>query len=300
MQFVLDLPEDIRWIVPEIFLEIIELGMRQNNDFYQALIAGSVDMNTLTFNMPQIEAYNEADHGMQEGGIGTTPAEGVGVVFSSREVRTSKFERKIGIPHEVAKYSSLDQLQLFLTRLAKVWGLQLTRKAIDVLINGDQLDASWAAGTIGVDDSSNLLQWIDLIRIMTRMGRLGYAPTTAVTTEDNVVHVLNIDEFKNLQQGRSLGEARIQGRLPTSWDFYMHSVIGTDKYVFLDPAYAVQELVSEGMRIESERIISRDMSATYLRIQNGFANIMKDARIVVDQSVDFATTPWPAWMAPID
>ena len=75
MQFVLDLPQDVRWIVPEIFLEIIELGMRQNNDFYQALIAGSVDMNTLTFQMPQISEYNEDDHGLQEGGIGTTPAE---------------------------------------------------------------------------------------------------------------------------------------------------------------------------------------------------------------------------------
>ncbi len=300
MQFVLDLPEDIRWIVPEIFLEIIELGMRQKNDFYQALIAGSIDMNTLTYNMPQISAYNEDDHGLQEGGIGTTPAEGVGVEFSSREVRTTKFERKIGIPHEVAKYSSLDQLQLFLSRLAKVWGLQLTRKAIDVILNGDQLTGTWAAGTIGVEDSSNGLEWIDLIRIHARMGRLAYQPTTVVTTEDNVVHVLTLPEFKNLQTGRSLGEARIQGRLPTTWDFYMHSVIGTDKYVFLDPAFTCQELVSEGMRIESERIISRDMSETYVRIQNGFANIMRDARIIVDQAVNFSGNSWPAWMAPID
>lgn len=300
MKFVLDLPTDHRWIVPEIFLEIIELGMRQNNDFYQALIAGSVDRNTLEFQMPQISEYNEADHGLQEGGIGTTPAEGVGAVFSQRAVKTTKFERKIGIPHEVAKYSTLDQLQLFLTRLAKVWGLQLTRKAIDVILNGDQLTGTWAAGTIGVEDSSNLLEWIDLIRIHARMNRLAYNPTTVVTTEDNVVHVLNLPEFKNLQQGRSLGEARIQGRLPTTWDFYMHSVIGADNYVFLDPAFTCQELVSEGMRVESERLMERDMSNTYVRIQNGFANIMRDARIIVDQSVNFSANPWPAWMTPID
>jgi hypothetical protein len=300
MQFVLELPEDIRWIVPEIFLEIIELGMRQNNDFYQAIIAGMIDMNTLTFQMPEISAYNIPDHGMNEGGIGTTPEEGVGVTFSSREVRTTKFERKISIPHEVAKYSSIDQLSLFLTRLAKVWGLQLTRKAIDVLINGDLLTGALAAATIGVDDSSNKLEWIDLIRIHARMGRLGYNPTTVVTTEENVVHVINLPEFKNLQQGRSLGEVRIQGRLPTSWEYYMHSVIDADHYVFLDPAFAIQELVSEGMRVESERLMDRDMSVTYLRIQNAFANILRDARVIVDQTLDYIGNEFPAWMDPID
>jgi hypothetical protein len=294
------LPEDQRWIVPEIFLEAVELGMRADNAFYQAIVAQSIQRDTPEFQQPQISAPSIADQGLNEGGIATSPDEGVQVVFSSRGVKTTKFQRKLTIPEEVMRFSTLDQLDVFLVRLAKMWGLQLTRRAIDVLINGDAIGGGLAAGTIGVDDSSNGLQWIDLIRIMARAGRLGFQYTTVVSPEEGAVHVLNLPEFKNLQQGRSIGEVNLQGRLPTTWDYFMHSTVGTDNYIFVDPSAALVELVSMGLRVESEKLMNRDLTATYVRIQQGFANLFRDARVVVDQAVDFSGNPWPAWMTPID
>ncbi len=294
------LPEDQRWIVPEIFLEAVEKGMRSDNAFYQAITAQSIQRDVAEFQQPQIEAPSIADQGLNEGGTATSPDEGVQVVFSTRGVKTTKFQRKLSIPEEVMRFSTLDQLDIFLVRLAKMWGLQLTRRAIDVLINGDALNGSLAAGTIGVRDTGNKLAWVDLIAVMARASRLGYEYTTVISTEDQAVHVLTLDEFKNLQQGRAIGEVRLQGRLPTTWDYFMHSVIGSGNYIFLDPSASLVELVSMGLRVESERIMARDMSATYVRIQQGFANLFRDSRVVVDEAQTIAAAPWPTFMTPLD
>ncbi len=299
--FVLALPEDQHWIVPEFFLEAIEQGMRSQNEFYQALIANVVTQETLEFQQPELGPPSIVGQGLNEGAAGTTPEEAQQVTFNSRGIRTTKFERQILLTHEVQKYSTLDQLQVMLVRVAKMWGLQLTRRAIDVLINGDATNGSLAAGTIGVEDLSNGLQWLDLIRIMARARRLGYTYTTVVTGEEETIHVLNLPEFKNLQQGRSLGEVRLQGRLPTTWDYFMHSVVGAGLYIFLDPTATLSEFVSEGLRVESEKIMQKDVSATYVRIQQGFGNLFKDARILVDSTVDFSpSNEWPVDYTPID
>ncbi len=295
---VINLPQDQRWIVPELFLDPIEKGIRQENDFLQALIATTQDVAQLVAQQPQIEIHNSGQD-MVEGSTGTAPEEGETVVFSSRSIKTEKFEKKVSIPSEVTQFATLDQLDLFLRNLAKRWGLKQTRRALDVLINGDRTDGANDAGVFGVEDGADFA-WKDFTRVSTRFRRLGYTPTTVVATEDNVIDVMNITEFKNREDGTSLGTIRVQGGLITQWDFFAHSLISANQLLFLDPAFACQELVSQGMRVESERIMEKDLTATYVRMRNAFAILFRDARGLMDKSVTIAGTPFPPFMNPVD
>lgn len=297
---IVQLQEGQRWIIPEVFTEILDLGMRQNNAFYQALIGQRVEGAVPSFRQPQISAHSIAGQGLQEGGIGTSPVEGEMVTFTDREIRTTKFERKIEIPEEVFRYSTLDQLQIFLRKLAISWGLQLTRKAIDVLINGDKIDGSLNSSVIGVENTSDKLAWIDLTRVSTRMSRLGYMPTTVISDESGLVHVLNLEEFKDVKSGNVIGTLKLQGILPNQWSYFTHSVVPAGKYIFLDPRFALTEFISQGLRVESEKILSRDLSATYVRMTHAFANMFRDARVVVDETTAFSGNGWESFMSPID
>lgn len=297
---IVSLPETHNWIVPEIFLTAIEHGMRQDNAFYRSVVAETVSANSDEIKQPSIGFPSIEEQGMREGGRATTPAVGGLVEFSSRSVRATKFERTLNVPWEVQQFATLSQLQIFLTRLGKMWGLQLTRSAIDVLINGDAIDGSLAAGVVGVENTTNKLQWIDLIRVLTRFGRLGFMPTTVITTEAGAIHALNLDEFKNRQDGSALGQINIQGRLPTSWDYFMHSTVGADKFIFLDPAFALRQITVAGLRIESTRNAALDLTSTFVRMHHAYANIERQARVIVDQSIAYSGNQFPSWMAPID
>lgn len=296
---VVALPEDQRWIVPEFFLETIEQGMRQQNDFFRNLLAGTVEVPQLEVQQPQVGFYSTSGQGLNAGATGTTPEDATQVIFSNRAIKTEKFERVITIPHEAQRYSTLDQMQTLLTRVSKVWGLQLTRQIIDVLQNGDQLDASQAAGTIGVKDTTNKLQWFDLSRISVRAARLGFNYNTVVTNEDGVLRFLNLPEIKENQfSGQPLATVRVNGRVPGSYDLWPHSAPASGKFIFLDNKAAVQEIIAEGLRVETERLMERDITRTYVRIQHGFTNLWREARVVVDENTAF--TSFPSFMAPID
>jgi hypothetical protein len=64
----------------------------------------------------------------------------------------------------------------------------------------------------------------------------------------------------------------------------------------IDSQSALIKLNAKPLMVESERIVSNQTEATYASLTTGFANIFRDGRVIMDQSLDFASNGFPAFM----
>ena len=56
------------------------------------------------------------------------------------------------------------------------------------------------------------------------------------------------------------------------------------------------QLTARPLLVESEKIVRTQVAGTYASIITGFANVQRNARVVVDGSLAFSTNGFPTWM----
>jgi hypothetical protein len=187
-------------------------------------------------------------------------------------------------------------MSIFLADVGIKLGSALSVNAVACLINGDQADASEAAGVVGVA-SANAMTYGDFIKVFVRGSLRGRKWTKTIGNEDTVNFVLNMDEFRKTNK---VGNAELglntKTPVPKDIDIYTHNSVPANQLVMVDPSLAMVQLTAQPLKVESERIVSRQINGSYVSLTTGFAIIQRDARIILDRSV---TTAWPAFLAPL-
>lgn len=279
-----------RWLVPEIFREAIRLGLRKTPIWNKLTIADeAVSQPSLV--MPQIQMSDATPTKIGEGE--TIP---VGTVdFNQKTVKLSKVATGIELPDEVIQYVNLNIVSLYLQDVGIKLGLALDVMAIDTLINGDQADGSEAAPVIGVNAGS-AFAYRDFLRAWMRGNRLGRPYQGFLAGEDAAINVLELAEFKALAGTGTLVNLNVSTPVPRSQSVWVHGYMPANQVMLVDPTGALIKLTSSALRVESDRIVNRQINGTFVSLTTGFANVFRDARLIMDQSVAFSG--FPAWMNP--
>lgn len=281
----------IRWIVPEIIRNAIYLGMKEA-PFYPNIISSDQAINGLSAIMPFVNPSDAAPNRVNE--AETIPLGDVS--FGQKTVKLFKVGKGFKITDEVRNYVSLDVMGIFIRDFGVQLGYALDTLAMDILINGNQPDGSESAPVIGVDNTTNGIQYKDILRVWIRASRLGRNFRTMIGGEDVALQVLDLSEFKNRQSGTPMTTLNLKTPVPTDADFYIHPGVPDNELMLIDPRAALIKLTARQLMLESERIVSNQTEAIYATITTGFSKMYQDASVLLDGSKEFTDNGFPNYM----
>lgn len=285
--------ESIRWIVPEIVRAHIRLGLNRA-PIYPNIIREEQSVSTPKVQMPFINQSDAAPRYVNE-------AETIqlgDVSYGSKELKIRKMGRGLRLTDEMRQYTSINLANIFFEDFGTRLGYALDGIAVDVLLNGEQANGSAASPVIGVQ-TVGTISYRDLLRVWTRMTRMGKVPNTMVGGEEAAMDILDLPEFKK-SPNSAAPEARLnmQTPVPSSSNFYIHADVPDNQVVILDPNTTLIKFNARPLMIESERVVSNQTETSYATLTTGFAILFTDSRVTLDSTVDFETSKWPQYMNP--
>lgn len=289
----LDLDQDSRWLVPEIFRDAIRKGMR-TQPFYKKLVATEENVAQPQVNMPYLDLSDAEPQDTEEGETISTGS----VTYGNKTVNITKQTIGIRMTDEVVRFTKINLLAIFLQDLGIKLGQKLNASFINVLINGDLADSSEAAATIGISNTTTGMVYSDILRGWIRASRLGRQYGAIVAGEEMANNILNLPEFKEKQAGTTQQNIVINELLPSQSQLYVSAQVPANQAIFLDPKFAAVQLTAFPLSVESDRIVEKQISGTFASIMTGFGIIFRDARLIIDQSLALADNDFPSFMTP--
>lgn len=283
-----------RWIVPEIIRAAIRTGLRKN-PIYASLIAAEETVTQPTVFMPNINMSDATPKKVNEAETIPTGT----VSFNQKSVKIHKVGIGLKITDEVAQYSSLNILAIYLQDVGIKLGLALDNLAVDILINGDQDGGTESAPVIGTISGTSFT-YKDILRAWIRMGMIGRLPQVMLSNEDPALDILDLAEFK--ASGNAAPAAKkidVRTPIPQSQDYFINgNMLDTDQLMLIDTTAALLKLNAQALKVESERMVDKQVNGTYVSLTTGFANLFRDARLIVDRSLAYSGNGFPSWMTP--
>jgi len=280
---------DHRFIIPELISAAIRTGY-VHGAMHMNWIASTQSMNKRTITMPRIMRGDGMPSKIAEGGdipMGS-------VQFGQKEAKVHKVGTGFRITDELITESTLDILFIFLQEVGNDMAIGADSLALDILLNGEQADGTESAPVIGVD-AIGTFAYRDLKRGFTRGTRLGCSYERLITGEEDGIDITSIDRFEGFDGGTRLASVRSIIGVPDNFDIDTH-VPPNDQIVMVCPNRAMVKLMHRGMMTERRRNPKNQTEELYITDFIGFAIVKRDARLIVDKSLDYATNGFPDFM----
>lgn len=286
--------EGFRWLVTEVIREAVRLGMRRA-PIYPNLIVAEESVAQPTVIMPHVNLSDAMPTKLGE--AETIPVGSMS--FGQKSVKLQKVGVGITVTDEVLQYVSLNVVSTFLQDMGVKMNLALDSLAISTLINGDQAGGGDAAAVVGVLSTVNGLTYEDLLKAWIRLSTLGRTPGTILTNEAMALELLMMDEFRNRNFLPDPQRINLRTPIPQTSNVDVHGAMpSADQIMLVDPSSALLKLNASALRVESDRIVNRQINGTYATLTTGFATMFRDARLIIDESVLLSAAPYPAWLNP--
>lgn len=281
---------DVRWLVPELIRDAIRLGLRET-PIWKNITASEQDVNQKSVTMPYINMSDATPYKVNE--AETIPLGSIS--YGEKTVSTFKVGRGIKITYEIKQFVSLDIISIFFQDFGIRLGQALDTLAIDVLINGDQKDGSASAPVIGVQNVGTK-SYKDFLKVWVRASRMGRKFNTIIGGEDSAIQTLDMPEFKDRKNGTTDATLNLKTPVPNSADYYIHGNVPAGQEILVDPRFALIKFNVIPLLVESDKIVSNQTEEFYASLTTGFGKIFNDAAVVLDSTVAFSSTGFPAMM----
>ena len=300
---IISLSDDIKYWAPEVVRTYINKGLRAK-PWFDKLCAGQVDVGGMQVVSPWVVYDNE---GMEITGEAETIAHAT-LEWGYKWITLKKKAKSINYSDEVMFGCVLPQVAPFLERIGNMLAASLNRDAVETLVNGDLPSGDECAviGTkaVGVRNGNSLC-FSDFMRAWVRADMLYYEWDSLIGNEEMVLAVLNIPEFTRPQGfGTELVRLSLQDKImPDESPLFSSSAMPPNQVLMFDKSSALLHLTFLPLRIESERIVSRQINGTFASIIDGFTTIDRRARIIMDSSVEWVkdtATDFPGFMTPLN
>lgn len=282
--------ESVRWLIPEIFRDALRLGLRKA-PIWQDVIAAEQTIAQPSITLPHL---NMSEATPKYVGEAETIPTGY-LSYGSKTLKVRKMGKGIKIPYEVAQYVALNVVAIFLQDFGVKLNHGIDALMIDVLINGEQADGSESAPVVGVN-VPNTLSYRDLLKVWIRMARIGRNPTTMIAGENAALDTLDLDEFKIRSTGTTQNNLNLKTPIPQNTDYFIHGSMAENQQLVIDRSSAIIKYNAQPLLVEEDKIVSKQVLETYASLTTGFGILYRDARVVIDKSLDFASNGFPTYM----
>lgn len=281
----------IRFLIPEIIRDAMRLGLRRSA-IWPNLVATEQSVANPSVIQPFI---NMSDATPKLVGEAETISTGT-VSYGQKSVKLHKMGKGIKISYELRQYVSINLVAVYLQDVGIKLGQGLDTLMITTLLNGDQPGGANAAIAVGVATTSTTT-YRDMLKVWLRMARIGRKADSILGGEDAALETLDLAEFKNRQNPAApMANLNLKTPIPSGANYWIHGAVPADQQIIVDSNSALIKYNAQPLLMETEKIVSNQTEATYVTLTTGFANIFDDARVVIDQSLDFASHSFPASM----
>lgn len=291
IQNLITMPDvSVRFLVPEIYRDALRLGMRRNA-IWPNLVAVEQSVSQPTIHQPWM---NMSDATPEYVGEAETIPVGY-ISYGQKQVSIRKMGKGIKVSYELKNYVAINLVALFMQDVGIRMGQGLDTLAISTLINGDQANGSESAPVVGVA-TTGTTAYRDILRVWIRMSRLGRKADTIIGGEAAALDTLDLDEFKERSAGTTQANLTLKTPVPTSSNYFIHGSVPDDQQIIVDSNSALIKYNAQPLLMETEKIVSNQTELTVVTTTTGFANIWRDARVILDQSLDVTTNDFPSYM----
>jgi hypothetical protein len=277
------------WLIPEIIVEAVRLGIEQTD--LNRLVAATKTVGQPQVTVPHIN-------------MGTTVPQKMGeaerfkmgrISYGSKQVGSEKVGIGVEITDEVRQFTAIDLLAVELSDIGRLMAIAETAYMIETLINGEQTNGSYAAPIVGVDTIGSIA-YKDLRRVSTRMKNLQRLPQDMLSNEATELDISLLPEVIGYSGGTTL-----LGLTPDKADIrtlrtHSHGLMNENHAMLIDPTSAIIRLIVRSLLVENEREASRQLDNVYISKTIGFYKLKRDAAVILDKTLDFASNGFPAWM----
>ncbi len=261
-------------LFPEYVSRAIRTGMEEN-DILPSILAATTNINGMDYR--SIAAKS---------GDGTAAADVIegatipSTVISTQEnlIRLTKRGRLVVSSYEAVRFQKLDIFTVALKQVGASIMAAHIADAVDVLINGD--GNGNAAETVSVTQSGQLA-YNDLIALWGKFDP--YEMNTLLVSNTDMQKILKLEEFKDPATGLNF---QATGRLttPLGAKLIRCSAVPEGKIVALDRRYALEMVRAGDIRMDTDRLIDRQLERAAVTSIAGFAKIMPEAVYVLTLS----------------
>lgn len=284
-----DFPSDYRFIIPEVFSSLIRVAY-EYAAMHQNWIATTQPMITRKLTMPRIERGDGTASKIAEGGdipVGS-------IRFGKKDVSVFKVGTGFVITDELMYESTIDMVAEFLREVGIDMAIGADVEAMRVLVSGEQADGSESAPVVGVT-TPGTIDYKAMKRVFTRMSRLRREADRLVAGEEDGINITGIDRFEGFQGVTKLADIKSIIGVPDRFLMDTH-VLPTDQTMFLSSGMAMAKLQYRSMTMERRRNEKNQSNELYVSDHIGFAILRRDARVMLDKSLDYSTHKFPSYM----
>jgi hypothetical protein len=286
-----DYSSEYKFFIPELIVDAIDMGYRGAGVTKNWIALEQPMGNDDEITMPHIKLNV---------GMPSRIGEGANIPKSKMQVGQKKASNfKVGEGFEFT-YELLSRVKIPLmakTMMALGQKLVLGRDSerARVLYNGEQASGTESAAVIGVEDTSKGFQAVDIKRVVARLKRLGFNVDRMVTGEDDGINISNLPEFKGFSGVTKEATLRNILGLPPALEVDTY-ICPPDQICLFDSQNTLIDLTSRGYLIEQEGEPSKQTVNLWITDRLGNAIFRRDARVLIDKSIPYATNGFPSWM----
>lgn len=298
VQKMLNTSELNKYLFPEIFRDAVRQGLEYSPFFPQLIVADEgLEGDSLTMPSMDFRDLDPAAVRLFEVNEGATIPEGKIITWQDKRVSVKKKARGLKQTYESIMWTPINLAAIYFEEVGTRLGADLDADLVAVALNGDQADGSQASPVIGASVAGTLT-YNDIARAWMRFKRLGRTSVVMLCSEADALTILGLPEFQRTQAAGNVTPSgvtlQIENPLPTTQRVLVHAAVPTGKIIFVDTARAFVKLTAMPLLVETERIVSRQITGEYVSLITGFANVFKDGRIVLDYTTNLTTNPGPA------
>jgi len=262
-------------LLPEFMLREVRRGMNMRPELGR-LLASSAAVATSRYSPIKVN-YTEGDTDLSLRPIGDAaeiPA--VSVTEQNNTIVIPDYGLNLKVTYKALRYRSMAQFRVLLWYIG--YRLQSDKVAlvVDTIINGD--GNSNGASVINTDVTGTL-DYDDLVKFWNEF--YPYQPNVLVCHKDKIRSILTLSEFKDPLIGFSF-QANGEITSPLGATLIRCDEVPTDYVIGLDNRFAVEEVVSQPLMIEYDKVIEQKIEEAVISESLAYAKIIKGASLVLD------------------
>jgi hypothetical protein len=262
-------------LMPEFMLREIRRGMNMRPELSR-LLASSSAVSTSRYSPIRID-HSATDPTMSLRPIGdgaNIPA--VNVNEQNNTIVVPDYGLTLKVTYKALRYRSMTQFKVLLWYIG--YRLQSDKIAliVNTIINGDGNTNS--AMVINTDVTSTL-DYDDMVKFWNEF--YPYQPNVLICHKDKIRSILTLTEFKDPMIGYSF-QANGEITSPLGASLIRCDEVPTDYLIGLDNRFAIEEVVSQPLMVEYDKVIEQKIEEAVISESVAYAKVVKESSLILD------------------
>ncbi|MCD6161189.1 MAG: hypothetical protein J7K40_02105 [candidate division Zixibacteria bacterium] len=262
-------------LMPEFMMREIKRGQNMRPELNR-LIAATSGVNTSRYTPFHIDT-SAADSDLSLRPVGeVSDVPSILVTDQANTIVIPDYGLNLKVSYKALRHRTMAQFKVLLWYIGYRLASDRVALAVDTIINGD---GNNNAAAVKTTDVSGTLDYDDMVDFFNEF--FPYQPNVMACHGSVIKTILNISEFKDPMIGfKFLNSGEITS--PLGATLVRCDEVPNDNVVGLDNRFAVEEIFSQPLTIEYDKVIEQHLEEAVISESVAYAKIIEDASLVLD------------------